>query len=536
MLPRGMNQTICNASQRLSNVFDVTLYPFQFQQPEAAPPRETSNEVVRALVSRDPVNSAESQGDARQSEQKSKSLLLNRFALSLAFKRSIIFLSDMRVAIGELAAILGMCAISTVVEQNQSKDFYEQVFPDGSLLSHNVIYFLQLDHVYSSVPFLGLLAIFGLSLASCTSTNQLPAFRRAQRWNFRSDFQSLSLLPVAFRIPSASLKHVGEELARSGYQVFSRDGRMYAFKGIVGKLAPIGVHVSMLAVMLGISIGAVSGSDGQVFISEGSSIKIFSALHRRSPLYLAPTAATMALRLDGFDIDFRVDGSVRQFHSDVSITDSSGSNEFYHKRLGVNNPLRFGGVTVYQIDWKLSSLILSAGALEPRDTRYFASNSNPEDSEETYRKLPLKELPDKSYATFLPVAHKYGDSTSSKVRGITLIAEDPEVVRIYDSSGRFAGAQRPGSKTVTIVDGMSLKIISVQSSSGLQLKSDPGVPWVYVGFVGVCTTTILSYASHSQVWAVEENEDVLIGGKSNRSKILFAKEIERLAESIPIDL
>jgi cytochrome c biogenesis protein ResB len=43
-----------------------------------------------------------------------------------------------------------------------------------------------------------------------------------------------------------------------------------------------------------------------------------------------------------------------------------------------------------------------------------------------------------------------------------------------------------------IVDGML-------GSTGLELKVDPGVPYVYAGFGGMMITTLLSYISHSQV-------------------------------------
>lgn len=39
-------------------------------------------------------------------------------------------------------------------------------------------------------------------------------------------------------------------------QVFFKDGRLYGFKGLAGKLGPIGVHASMLLCMAGFAGGA----------------------------------------------------------------------------------------------------------------------------------------------------------------------------------------------------------------------------------------------------------------------------------------
>jgi cytochrome c biogenesis protein len=39
----------------------------------------------------------------------------------------------------------------------------------------------------------------------------------------------------------------------------------------------------------------------------------------------------------------------------------------------------------------------------------------------------------------------------------------------------------------------------ITGSTGLEIKSDPGVPLVYAGFGGLMITTLISYISHSQV-------------------------------------
>ena len=52
-------------------------------------------------------------------------------------------------------------------------------------------------------------------------------------------------------LPYADVRQLGGILQRKGYKVFLRGGSMYAFKGLAGKLGPIGVHAAMLLVMAG---------------------------------------------------------------------------------------------------------------------------------------------------------------------------------------------------------------------------------------------------------------------------------------------
>lgn len=104
-----------------------------------------------------------------------------------------------------------------------------------------------------------------------------------------------------------------------------------------------------------------------------------------------------------------------------------------------------------------------------------------------------------------------------------MIARDLQTITFYDSKGAFAGVRRPGSgkplrvtsalqhggacRSVGIngmtgrvqVDTIELVVDGLVGSSGLELKVDPGVPWVYAGFGGMMITTLLSYISHSQV-------------------------------------
>ncbi len=62
-----------------------------------------------------------------------------------------------------------------------------------------------------------------------------------------------------------------------------------------------------------------------------------------------------------------------------------------------------------------------------------------------------------------------------------MLARDLQSVAVYDSSGKFAGVLRPGSGRVLQVEGVGLSVDRVHGATGLELKSDPGVPIVYTG-------------------------------------------------------
>ncbi|KAK7834665.1 cytochrome c biogenesis protein ccs1 [Quercus suber] len=170
---------------------------------------------------------------------------------------------------------------------------------------------------------------------------------------------------------------------------------------------------------------------------------------------------------------------VSQFHTDLSLFDLDGK-EIMRKTISVNDPLRYGGITIYQTDWSVSALQILKDDEGPFNLAM----------------APLKINGDKKLlGTFLPV----GDAESPNVKGISMLARDLQSIVIYDLEGKFSGVRWPGSKLPIDIDGSRIVIVDAIGSSGLDLKTDRGVPIAYVGFGSLILTTCISFLSHSQV-------------------------------------
>ena len=114
-----------------------------------------------------------------------------------------------------------------------------------------------------------------------------------------------------------------------------------------------------------------------------------------------------------------------------------------------------------------------------------------------------------------------------------VLARDLEQVAFYDSKGEFIGIRRTTSGKPITVDGVDFVLDGIIGSTGLQLKSDPGVPFVYLGFGMLMITSIISYLSHSQVWALQEGSNLHVGGRTNRATVEFKAEYNNILNSIP---
>jgi cytochrome c biogenesis protein len=75
------------------------------------------------------------------------------------------------------------------------------------------------------------------------------------------------------------------------------------------------------------------------------------------------------------------------------------------------------------------------------------------------------------------------------------------------------------------VNGITLTLKEAIGSTGLQIKADPGIPIVYAGFGLLMAGVIMSYVSHSQVWALQVGDRLYLGGKTNRAQVSFESEL-----------
>ncbi|KXZ49277.1 hypothetical protein GPECTOR_22g871 [Gonium pectorale] len=484
--------------------------------------------------------------------------------VQIAWRRLLKELSSLPRAIAIMGLIAVLSGLGTFIPQNKPLEFYLTNYPDGAekvlgFLTYDLILALQLDHIYTAGYFYAALGLLAASLTACTYTRQWPAVKVAQRWRFFQKPSSLLKQGRTEVLPNARIQDLGALLMQRGYQVFLKDGSLYGFKGLAGKLGPIGVHAALLLCLFGTAWSGFGTLKGTVMCPEGQDFQIASFLLPASPLASMPDSAANVVHVNRFTIDYRPDGSVAQFYSDLALTDPRDGRELLRKTISVNDPFRYNGVTMYQTDWSLSALTLrvlgneaplaraaeasQAAAAADRAAEAAlspASAAVPEagaSAERTAFNLPMASLEGRPgvagrlWATFLPLGEPGQDGSAP--RGISILARDPQSVVFYDASGQFVGVRRPGSGKAITVEGLQLVVEDVVGATGLEMKSDPGVPTVYAGFGLLMVTTLISYLSHSQVWALQQGSNLFVSGRTNRAKLSFDRELDELLNAVP---
>jgi len=423
-------------------------------------------------------------------------------------KRLIAWISDLRLAIGLLILIAIASGLGTLVPQQESAELYHRVYdaqPWLGLGNGDAILRLQLDHVYSSNWFLGLLAWLGLSLILCSWRRQWPALQAALRWIDYSSPRQLSKLTLAETLSSpnaeSQLGQLHALLQQRGWQVQPLPHRLAARRGLSGRVGPLLVHAGLVVLMVGAAWGALAGQRLERFLAPGNELEL---INRRGETQLTVT-------LEGFGIERDPAGRPEQFRSQLRLQpgDPTAAEPLSatNREISVNHPLRFQGMTVYQADWALAAIQVQLG-------------------KSPILELPLQSFPqlgDQVWGIVLPTR----PDGSNPV--LVSLSSEQGPVTVYSAEAEVLGTLVPGGGPAEIA-GIPLRIAGVVPASGLLLKRDPGVPLVYAGFAIALAGGALSLIATRQLWAIAEPEQqkLHVAGLCNRNLAAFSRELPAL--------
>ncbi|MEG4212377.1 cytochrome c biogenesis protein [Microcoleus sp. S13_B4] len=428
------------------------------------------------------------------------------------FKREILpILADLRLAIILLLAIAFFSISGTVIEQGQSIPFYQSNYPEHpalfGFLTWKVVLIAGLDHVYRTWWFLSILILFGSSLTACTFTRQFPALKAARRWKFYEEPKQFEKLALSAELETVGLSSLEPLLQQKNYRIFREGEKVYARKGIIGKIGPIIVHASMLIILAGSMWGAMTGFLGQEIVPSGETFQVQNILDA-GPWAGPQIPKDWSMRVNRFWIDYTPEGGIDQFYSDLSVLDKTGQ-EVDRKTIHVNEPLRYRGVTFYQADWAIAAVRVRL-------------NKSP------VLQLPMAQLDTQGkgriWGAWIPTKPDLS-------AGVSLLAKDLQgTMLVYGTDGKLLTTVRAG--TAVEVNGVMLTIDEVVGSTGLQIKADPGIPIVYTGFGLLMLSVLMSYMSHSQIWALEKDGKLYVGGRTNRAQVTFEREVVEILDKL----
>jgi cytochrome c biogenesis protein len=269
---------------------------------------------------------------------------------------------------------------------------------------------------------------------------------------------------------------------------------IYCYKGLIGRIAPIVVHFSMILVLVGTIIGSLFGFKAQEIVPKTENFHIQNLITNGS-LSLVPQTST---RINDFWITYTKNKTISQFYSDISILNNKG-NEIKRKTIAVNYPFISNGIYYYQTDWNLLGLRFKD--VNNRIIEYPLINIFPNQ--------------EKIWLTWIANSQFLRD-------GIILLIDNLEgYCSVYNNNGQFLGNIEVNE---TLKFSQAITLLEIISSTGLQVKTDPGIPLIYLGFFFLMISTLMSYITYSQIWIIQKNNQLFIGGNTNRASFDFELE------------
>ena len=421
-------------------------------------------------------------------------------------KRQIFRLfADLRFSIFTLLLISSCSIIGTVIEQDQSIEMYKINYPLSSpifgFLTWDKILYFGLDHVYKTWWFLSLIFLFGCSLVLCSFLQQLPSLKIARRCQFFRTNNAFYKLNNYTILTTPSFSKILAGIKMQHYSIFQQKNIVYSYKGLIGRIAPIIVHFSMILVLVGTIISSLFGFKAQEIVPKTENFHIQNILSNGRLTIIPQNAA----RVNDFWITYTKNKTISQFYSDISILNTNG-NEIKRKTISVNYPFVHKGVYYYQTDWNLVGL-------------RFKTNTNQIVEYPLVNVFPNQE---KIWLTWI-------SNNQFTQNGIILLIDNLEgYCSIYSDDGRFLGNMEIQE---TLNFNQNITLLEILSSTGLQIKIDPGIPLIYLGFFFLMISTLMSYITYSQVWVFQKDQQLFIGGNTNRALFDFELEFLKLVKN-----
>ena len=437
------------------------------------------------------------------------------------------FFASVRLTVYTLVILAVTSVIGTVVLQNGSPQDYLRLYGPGMT---NLIKVLQINDMYHAWWYLLLLLLLCINIVVCSVERLSKTWKiifpgkikvNPKRFSTLKNKETFTLDqgagPAAAACEALLSKKVGPVIRKQ-----TDEGMvLYAEKGRWSRLGVYVVHASVILLLAGALIGALFGFKAGLNLDEGDSADTVMAFKTRTPIKLPFT-----IRCNEFEVKFYDTGAPDEFRSNLTILE--GGQESFSRDIRVNHPLRYKGINIFQSSY---------GTAAPNEAVFeITENATGQAVTQPIKKGETVELPGERgqfrFEGFIPHfdfrGHNLGDAFVGR---ISLKGEESFQIALPTKFPTF-DKMRKGQ--------FSIKVSSFKQSyyTGLQVTKDPGVWYVYAGFIFMilgCWVTFF-VAHQSYCLGIETGEDgkclIWLAGKSNRNPHGMAMRIRKLATQL----
>jgi len=308
----------------------------------------------------------------------------------------------------------------------------------------------------------------------------------------------------------------------------TRDVFFFFQRGKYCHLGVYAIHASVLLIIAGAVIGSLFGFEGYLTLAEGQSTPHVEVKGGKETRTL-----DFSIRCERFVVEFYENGMPRTYRSDLSFL--RDGRVMHQGTVLVNHPLSFGGLRFYQ----------SSYGTAPEGKALLAySGPNGKSQQRFLKEGATFELPERDASV---TVLRIEENMMNMGPAVSLRIDSPQGEMKLWIFQHIEEMKRDNPGLLSAMPGLnpglfqpylfSLQSVEFPYTTGLQVRDDPGVPFVAAGgFLLIGGLLITFGMSHRRFWIrIDETGGmtrIAVAGKSNRSVSSLAEETRHLCDSI----
>jgi cytochrome c biogenesis protein len=447
------------------------------------------------------------------------------------------FFTSVKLTLFLLAIIVIFAVVGTLVPQREAALELSRTLQPGV---YAFLHKMQIFDLYHSLWFFLLMGLLAVNLIVCSVDRFPMAWRRFRKRPSPDDpFVYDNLSEERILRTKRDIKQVGGiagELLKKRLGRVRRtdaaDGTIYlcADKGRFSHFGVYIIHLSILVLLAGVTVGSIFGVDGYVQISEGETVNVIHLRDSKGSLPLP-----FGVRCDKFTVDYYDNGMPKTYQSDLTFIKNDQAD--FQGKLLVNHPITYEGFRFYQSSFGRSpdgmatlALLRRGGIKDIMNVRRGYTFELP-GNEGTFHILRVEEN-----------LMKMGPAV--KVAVLTKDGKDETVFWVFEQVGALLKISPDIFEQIPVFNPglfqpymFTLLGLEEKYFTGLQVSHDPGVPLVAAFAVILIVGLIILLMTYArQIWiritASDGITQISVAGRSFRNAAGLNREIDHLLADI----
>ncbi len=478
---------------------------------------------------------------------------------SQTYNKSIIdkiwnFFSSVKVGVGIIIILLIAAALGTILPQKQYvpatteadiKAYYTDIY--GSI--GTVYHALGFHDLYNSFWFISLVGMLAISLIIASLDRFVPLYKslKNQRVLRHSSFMHKQRIVAEGPGDADTLKKAEEKLTGLKYKVSTDKNGLLAEKGRFSRWGPYVNHIGLIIFLFGVMLRMMPGFyvDETLWIREGETRAI-------------PDAPGYVLESKGFTLETytgegeeekfgeaidRVGTVAKNYQTDVVLYkipegtlpgDTADMEVVEEHAIRVNQPFKFDGYALYQMDFQQDELKTMSFALQNKET----SESRGELTIDLVNPETTYELEDGSIVELLGYYPDFSGFENGEPQTATPLPKNPGfLVKMTtpdtpDGETSFITIQNTVEPLGDNDYKLAFQGVETRDASGLTVRKDRTLPILGLGglifMIGVAQGM---YFNHRRFWIQQQADgSILLAGHTNKNWFGLKKDLDQVTE------